>query len=101
MHIQKTVLKTTNKTLAVIAQSAELSTVDKKGCVQGSLCKKSLWAPEKILRWCNAQHVPVQIIHLRVRKLKRLYAGGGSIYGVMCPDNPQGLVPDRRLQPFV
>ena len=45
MHTQKIVLKTTNKTHAVIAQSTEHWTLDRNGQVQDSLCKKVLWAP--------------------------------------------------------
>ena len=61
MHIEKTVLKTTNKTPAVIAQSTERWTLDRKSRILGSLCKRALWAPSKIRCGCNVRHVPVKI----------------------------------------
>ena len=78
LHMQKTVLKATNKTQSVIAQSAERWTLDRKGRVQGLLCKKALWAPQKIRRGCNVQQIPMQIRHRGLRKLRRHHAHGGS-----------------------
>ena len=93
INIQKRVLKTTNKTPAVIAQSAERWILDRKSRVRGLLCKRSLWARWKIRCECNVQHVSVQITHLGLGKRRRHHARGGSNLWCHVTGLPLGVNP--------